>query len=158
MSEELCIRWYQFGSLLPLLRVTADRTPNQFTRFGQRIMHAALRRRFSLLEYLNTLLLLEDAPYLRPMFYHYEEAANYAQSNECSRSHQHQRDGRCVCHTVSSIRALFPSHAPTHADTHTHRHTYERASRLERAKFVTDRLAHWLAVWRCTRAILKGTL
>ncbi|XP_040156395.1 lysosomal alpha-glucosidase-like [Anopheles arabiensis] len=77
VSEELCIRWYQFGSLLPLLRVAADRTPNQFTRFGQRIMHAALRRRFSLLEYLNTLLLLEDAPYLRPMFYHYEEAANY---------------------------------------------------------------------------------
>uniref|UniRef100_A0A182K067 P-type domain-containing protein n=1 Tax=Anopheles christyi TaxID=43041 RepID=A0A182K067_9DIPT len=75
-SEELCIRWYQFASLLPLFRVTADRTPNKFTRFGQRLMHAALRKRYALLEYLNTLL-LEDAPYMRPMFYHYEEAANY---------------------------------------------------------------------------------
>uniref|UniRef100_A0A182PGW2 P-type domain-containing protein n=1 Tax=Anopheles epiroticus TaxID=199890 RepID=A0A182PGW2_9DIPT len=75
-SEELCIRWYQFGSLLPLFRVTADRTPNMFSRFAQRIMQAALRKRFALLEYLHTLL-LEDAPYLRPMFYHYEEAANY---------------------------------------------------------------------------------
>uniref|UniRef100_A0A182NQF0 P-type domain-containing protein n=1 Tax=Anopheles dirus TaxID=7168 RepID=A0A182NQF0_9DIPT len=76
VSEELCIRWYQFGSLLPLFRVTADRTPNQFSRFGQRLMHAALRRRFALLEYMNTLI-LEDAPYLRPMFYHYDEASNY---------------------------------------------------------------------------------
>uniref|UniRef100_A0A182QAF1 P-type domain-containing protein n=1 Tax=Anopheles farauti TaxID=69004 RepID=A0A182QAF1_9DIPT len=76
VSEELCIRWYQFGSLLPLFRVTADRTPNRFSRFGQRLMHATLRRRFALLEYMNTLI-LEDAPYLRPMFYHYEEAANY---------------------------------------------------------------------------------
>uniref|UniRef100_A0A182J7G9 Uncharacterized protein n=1 Tax=Anopheles atroparvus TaxID=41427 RepID=A0A182J7G9_ANOAO len=75
-SEELCIRWYQFGSLLPLFRVTADRTPNRFTRFARRVMHAALRKRFSLLEYLNTLI-LEDAAYLRPMFYHYEEAANF---------------------------------------------------------------------------------
>ncbi|XP_035897667.1 lysosomal alpha-glucosidase-like [Anopheles stephensi] len=76
VSEELCIRWYQFASLLPLFRVTADRTPNKFSRFGQRVMHAVLRKRFSLLEYFHTLL-LEDAPYLRPMFYHYEEASNY---------------------------------------------------------------------------------
>ncbi|XP_058116591.1 probable maltase-glucoamylase 2 [Anopheles ziemanni] len=75
-SEELCIRWYQFGSLLPLFRVTADRTPDRFSRFGRRVMHAILRKRFSLLEYLHTLI-LEDAPYLRPMFYHYEEAANF---------------------------------------------------------------------------------
>uniref|UniRef100_A0A182R4X0 P-type domain-containing protein n=1 Tax=Anopheles funestus TaxID=62324 RepID=A0A182R4X0_ANOFN len=76
VSEELCIRWYQFASLLPLFRVTADRTPNKFTHFGRRVMYAVLRKRFSLLEYMNTLL-LEDAPYLRPMFYHYEEASNY---------------------------------------------------------------------------------
>ncbi|XP_053670447.1 lysosomal alpha-glucosidase-like [Anopheles nili] len=76
VSEELCIRWYQFASLLPLFRVTADRTPNRFSGFGQRVMLTALRRRASLLEYLNTLI-LEDIPYLRPMFYHYEEAANY---------------------------------------------------------------------------------
>uniref|UniRef100_A0A182T0R7 P-type domain-containing protein n=1 Tax=Anopheles maculatus TaxID=74869 RepID=A0A182T0R7_9DIPT len=76
VSEELCIRWYQFASLLPLFRVTADRTPNKFSRFGQRVMHAVLRKRFALLEYFNTLL-LEDVPYLRPMFYHFEEASNY---------------------------------------------------------------------------------
>uniref|UniRef100_A0A182MTI5 P-type domain-containing protein n=1 Tax=Anopheles culicifacies TaxID=139723 RepID=A0A182MTI5_9DIPT len=76
VSEELCLRWYQFASLLPLFRVTADRTPNKFSNFGRRIMHAVIRKRYSLLEYTNTLL-LEDAPYLRPMFYHYEEASNY---------------------------------------------------------------------------------
>ncbi|XP_050068566.1 lysosomal alpha-glucosidase-like [Anopheles maculipalpis] len=76
VSEELCIRWYQFASLLPLFRVTADRAPNKFSGFGQRVMHATVRKRFALLEYMNTLL-LEDAPYLRPMFYHFEEAANY---------------------------------------------------------------------------------
>ncbi|XP_053659940.1 lysosomal alpha-glucosidase-like [Anopheles marshallii] len=76
VSEELCIRWYQFASLLPLFRVTADRTPNKFSQFGRRIMHGIIRKRFSLLDYMNTVL-LENAPYLRPMFYHYEEAYNY---------------------------------------------------------------------------------
>ncbi|XP_049537383.1 lysosomal alpha-glucosidase-like [Anopheles darlingi] len=76
VSEELCIRWYQFGSLLPLFRVSADRTPNRFSRYGRRLMHAALRRRYELLEMLNTLI-LEDAAIIRPMFYHYEESANF---------------------------------------------------------------------------------
>ncbi|XP_058058834.1 lysosomal alpha-glucosidase-like [Anopheles bellator] len=76
VAEELCIRWYQFGSLLPLFRVSADRTPDRFSRYAQRLMHAALRRRFALLEMFHTLI-LEDTAYLRPMFYHYEESANF---------------------------------------------------------------------------------
>ncbi|XP_058455187.1 lysosomal alpha-glucosidase-like isoform X2 [Malaya genurostris] len=76
VTEELCIRWYQFGSLLPLFKVTADRTPNQFSRFAQRIMQSAIRKRYSLVEYLNTLI-LTDSAYLRPMFHHYDEARNF---------------------------------------------------------------------------------
>ncbi|XP_058817765.1 lysosomal alpha-glucosidase-like [Topomyia yanbarensis] len=76
VTEELCIRWYQFGSLLPLFKVTADRTPNQFSQFARRIMQSAIRKRYALLEYLNTLI-LTDSAYLRPMFYHYDEARNF---------------------------------------------------------------------------------
>ncbi|XP_055544817.1 lysosomal alpha-glucosidase-like [Wyeomyia smithii] len=76
VTEELCIRWYQFGSLLPLFKVTSDRTANRFSRFAQRIMLSTVRKRFALLEYLNTLI-VTDSPYLRPMFFHYDEARNF---------------------------------------------------------------------------------
>ncbi|XP_055638248.1 lysosomal alpha-glucosidase-like [Toxorhynchites rutilus septentrionalis] len=76
VTEELCIRWYQFGSLLPLFKVSADRMPNRFSKFAERIMQSAIRKRFALLEYFNSLI-VTDSAYLRPMFYHYEEARNY---------------------------------------------------------------------------------
>lgn len=76
VTEELCIRWYQFGSLLPLFKVSADRMPNRFSKFAKRIMLSSIRKRYALLEYINTLIVTESA-YLRPMFYHYEEARNY---------------------------------------------------------------------------------
>ncbi|XP_053690769.1 lysosomal alpha-glucosidase-like [Sabethes cyaneus] len=76
VTEELCIRWYQFGSLLPLFKVTADRTANRFSLFAQRIMLSTVRKRFALLEYLNTLI-VTDSAYLRPMFFHYDEARNF---------------------------------------------------------------------------------
>ncbi|EDS28713.1 neutral alpha-glucosidase ab [Culex quinquefasciatus] len=76
VTEELCIRWYQFGSLLPLFKVSSDRTANRFSKFAERIMHATIRNRFALIEYFNSLI-VTDSAYLRPMFYHYEEARNY---------------------------------------------------------------------------------
>lgn len=76
VTEELCIRWYQFGSLLPLFKISADRMPNRFSKFAERIMLSTIRKRYALLEYINTLI-VTDSAYLRPMFYHYEEARNY---------------------------------------------------------------------------------
>ncbi|XP_062554913.1 neutral alpha-glucosidase C-like isoform X2 [Armigeres subalbatus] len=76
VTEELCIRWYQFGSLLPLFKVSDDRLPHRFSKFAQRIMMSAIRKRYALMEYMNTLIVL-NAAFLRPMFYHYEEARNY---------------------------------------------------------------------------------
>lgn len=76
VTEELCIRWYQFGSLLPLFKVSEDRMPHRFSMFAQRIMLSTIRKRYALVEYMNTLI-MTDSAYLRPMFYHYEEARNY---------------------------------------------------------------------------------
>ncbi|XP_065094866.1 lysosomal alpha-glucosidase-like [Ochlerotatus camptorhynchus] len=76
VTEELCIRWYQFGSLLPLFKVSEDRMPNRFSKFAERIMLSSIRKRYALLEYINTLI-VTNSPYLRPMYYHYEEARNY---------------------------------------------------------------------------------
>nr|XP_029720569.1 lysosomal alpha-glucosidase-like isoform X2 [Aedes albopictus] len=76
VTEELCIRWYQFGSLLPLFKVSEDRMPHRFSRFAQRIMLSTIRKRYALMEYMNSLI-VTDSAYLRPMFYHYEEARNF---------------------------------------------------------------------------------
>lgn len=44
ISEELCIRWYQFASLTPLFRVQSDRLPSSFSQYGMRLMNAIIRR------------------------------------------------------------------------------------------------------------------
>ncbi|XP_055610828.1 uncharacterized protein LOC129757580 [Uranotaenia lowii] len=78
ITEELCIRWYQFGSLLPLFKVSANRTPNRFSKFAARIMASTIRHRYALLEYYNTLLINEQ-PYLKPMFFNYfQEAKDFS--------------------------------------------------------------------------------
>lgn len=43
-NEELCIRWYQFSSLLPLFRVNTDRIPSRFSSYTERIMNNIIKR------------------------------------------------------------------------------------------------------------------
>lgn len=42
--EELCIRWYQFSSLLPLFKVTASRFVHHFTKHGQKLLIDSIER------------------------------------------------------------------------------------------------------------------
>lgn len=44
LNEELCIRWYQFSSLLPLFRISTDRIPSRFSSYTERIMNNIIKR------------------------------------------------------------------------------------------------------------------
>ncbi|CAG9807384.1 unnamed protein product [Chironomus riparius] len=72
IAEELCIRWYQFATFMPLFYVNSDRVPTKFTKYAQRIMVLAIRTRYALLNYMRTCMLME-IPLLRPLRYVYPE-------------------------------------------------------------------------------------
>lgn len=43
VTEDLCIKWYQFGIFSPLFYVTSNKIPTKFTKYGERIMIQAIR-------------------------------------------------------------------------------------------------------------------
>lgn len=43
-QEELCIRWYQFSSLMPVFKVTAARFVHHFSKHGQKLLIDAIER------------------------------------------------------------------------------------------------------------------
>ncbi|CAO1425198.1 unnamed protein product [Diamesa serratosioi] len=78
VMEDLCIKWYQFGIFTPLFYVTSNKIPTKFTKYGERIMIQAIRIRYSLLGYMNTIM-LQKKPLLLPMHIKYIELASQAE-------------------------------------------------------------------------------
>lgn len=44
VSEELCIRWYQFASVMPIFRLNSDRYVDNFSLYAQRTLSNIIRR------------------------------------------------------------------------------------------------------------------
>lgn len=44
VSEELCIRWYQFASVMPIFRLSSSRFVDNFSLYGQRTLINIIRR------------------------------------------------------------------------------------------------------------------
>ncbi|CAO1429376.1 unnamed protein product [Diamesa tonsa] len=78
VMEDLCIRWYQFGIFSPLFYVTSNKIPTKFTKYGEKIMIQAIRIRYSLLGYMNTIM-LKKKPLLLPMHIKYLELGSQAE-------------------------------------------------------------------------------
>jgi alpha-glucosidase (family GH31 glycosyl hydrolase) len=74
--EEICLRWYQFASFLPIMRVLSDRTADKFSVFAARAIGNVMKRRFMLAGYLNSVI-VERGAYLRPMYYTFKATRNY---------------------------------------------------------------------------------
>ncbi|XP_059621205.1 lysosomal alpha-glucosidase-like [Phlebotomus argentipes] len=75
LSEELCVRWYQFASLSPMYRVASSKAPNKFSSFAERLIKASTLRRYSLLSYMQTVV-ASGRPLLTPMFYEFPHLVN----------------------------------------------------------------------------------
>ncbi|GAB0086331.1 P-type domain-containing protein [Sergentomyia squamirostris] len=70
ISEDLCVRWYQFASLSPIYRVSLSKSPYKFSRLAQKLIKASTLRRYSLLSYFRTII-DTGRPLFTPMFYEY---------------------------------------------------------------------------------------
>lgn len=78
ISEDLCIRWYQFAIFTPLFYVNASKIPTKFTKYAERLMLHAIRTRYSLLGYMQTCMSMENLPLLRPLNFAYPDTINGA--------------------------------------------------------------------------------
>lgn len=80
-DEQLCIRWYQMGLLLPLAQSVSKlnqrpRSPVDWSLTTRRFLAGYIQQRYRLLPYYYTLLYQaakEGTPLVRPMFYQYPQ-------------------------------------------------------------------------------------
>merc|ERR550534_2351091 len=78
-DEELCIRWYQMGLLLPLAQSVSKlnqrpRSPVDWSLNTRRFLAGYIQQRYRLLPYFYTLLYqatMEGTPLVRPLFYQF---------------------------------------------------------------------------------------
>lgn len=90
-SDELTVRWVQFGVFSPIMRLHSSNSrfygkePWNYGREAERILAGFLRLRHRLLPYLHTMNYLtaeEGVPLLRPMYYHHDVGEAYTVPNE----------------------------------------------------------------------------
>lgn len=90
-SDELTVRWVQFGVFSPIMRLHSSssrfygKEPWNYGMEAERIISDLLRLRHKLIPYLHTMnyLTAEDGvPLLRPMYYHHDVWDAYAVPNE----------------------------------------------------------------------------
>ena len=90
-SDELTVRWVQFGVFSPILRLHSSNSefygkePWNYNREAERIISDFMRLRHRLIPYLHTMNYLtagEGVPLLRPMYYHHDVREAYHVPNE----------------------------------------------------------------------------
>lgn len=90
-SDELTVRWVQFGVFSPIMRLHSSNSrfygkePWNYGMEAERIISDFLRLRHRLIPYLHTMNRLtaeEGAPLLRPMYYHHDVHDAYTVPNE----------------------------------------------------------------------------
>ena len=90
-SDELTVRWVQFGVFSPIMRLHSSssefygKEPWNYGMEAEQILSGLLRLRHRLIPYLHTMNYLtaeEGVPLLRPMYYHHDVWEAYAVPNE----------------------------------------------------------------------------
>ncbi|XP_063708742.1 uncharacterized protein LOC134837304 [Culicoides brevitarsis] len=79
VNEELCIRWYQFATVMPIFRMSTTRFVDKFSSFAQRTLLGIIQRRYTLLDYMMSTLTTNDL-LLRPIIYDFPEQLAYAEN------------------------------------------------------------------------------
>lgn len=90
-SDELTVRWVQFGVFSPIMRLHSSssefygKEPWNYTMEAEAILSGFLRLRHRLIPYIHTMNYLtaeEGIPLLRPMYYHHDVQEAYGVPNE----------------------------------------------------------------------------